>query len=78
MPDILCSEMLRAAEPDVSLGTTLLQAVRGDEVADALWKLLTSDCLSISARPHFTRRATAETNQTRLSSAATHCAPRFP
>jgi hypothetical protein len=39
--------MLCADEPDVSLATTLLQAVKDAVVTDRLWKELTSDRLSI-------------------------------
>ncbi len=44
---ILRREMLRAAEPDVSLATTLLQAVREDYEAGQLWRMLTTDISSV-------------------------------
>ncbi len=37
--------MLRAAEPDLSLVTTLLQAVRADYAADRLWQRLTNSVI---------------------------------
>jgi hypothetical protein len=46
---ILRREMLRADEPDVSLATTLLQAVREDEVAGELWWELTSPCFLVGS-----------------------------
>jgi hypothetical protein len=42
--------MLRAAEPDLSLATTLLHAVRDDPAAARLWKRLTSDSLTMDER----------------------------